>query len=126
MRIGNTVGVKGIEEEQHIEGLYYPNDVKVFGNMVINDIDDLEPIKLTQEWLIKFGFEKSKANKNSRITYYTLKHLQVIIDSYGFSTSALNPIGSNGLHLNRIEFVHELENLYFDLIREELILKDKT
>jgi hypothetical protein len=91
----------------------------------IMDLDDLryfmyyEPIPLTEEWLLKFEFEK----KNNQ---YILDDycVELIFDKTGwlmgefdFNVDNFNYIGTN------INYIHQLQNLYFALTGEELILK---
>jgi hypothetical protein len=77
-----------------------------------------EPIPLTEEWLLKFGFKKTEYKSD------------IIYDS-GLQNSTYITIDNNyssyfmwGEYLTSIKYVHELQNLYFALIRTELILKD--
>jgi len=94
-------------------------------------IEDCEPIPLTEEWLEKFGFNKTElANGN--------KFNVLINQSSGFSTyliiynkgSVSNPVfvfvlktynSNHVMTLPNIEsYVHSLQNLYFALTGEEL------
>ena len=72
-------------------------------------IQQCDPIPLTEEWLIKFGFIKVWNN-------YRLKPLGYLIDN------RLITVGSN--YLRHIKYVHQLQNLYFALTGEELQLKE--
>jgi len=94
--------------------------------------DDFYPILLTEEWLLKFGFEWETEEKNhiqlslpdknlypeSKITFYQLGksidiHCQLYQSGYldgMFTTFA-------------VKYVHQLQNLYFSLTNEELTLK---
>lgn len=82
----------------------------------------LFPIPLTEEWLLKFGFEDVTG------VYYTL-HISpdfklLLIPADGFYPQ-LNKADENGwqsVSLNKIEFVHQLQNLYFALTGEELLI----
>jgi len=70
-----------------------------------------EPIPITKEWLLKFGFKeiltfdvfptffKNKINVNDGVVY---------VSEYGF--------------LNHIKYIHQLQNLHFALIGEELTI----
>ena len=96
-----------------------------------------KPIPLTKEWLLKFGFvEKNIGNKLSE-SWYELKYLSnehepmitswvsilinietwscVICDEYPDEIGANTKI--------KIEYVHQLQNLYFALTGEELTLE---
>ena len=71
---------------------------------------DFRPIKLTEEWLLKFGFVKKE------IGYSKLTEMeQCFLISFGKHTSV------NGIKFNNeIKTVHQLQNLYFSLTGEEL------
>lgn len=80
------------------------------------DIFQFEPIPLTEEWLIKFGFkEKDRIYKNDRIEINMGNHGTVII------------IGANGGYSIPVQgkgySVHWLQNLYYALTGEELTTK---
>ena len=78
-----------------------------------------QPIQLTEEWLFMFGFEKTKT-----------RHLRIKI---GMSSNKLETIylrmyiyrgevgGSIAKMTTKIQYVHELQNLYFALTGEELV-----
>jgi hypothetical protein len=75
---------------------------------------ELRPIKLTEQWLLKFGFEKTETK------YYYEKQLLFEVH---FRNGHL-VICRNGLidsMFISIKSVHQLQNLYFALTGEELI-----
>ena len=101
-------------------GNFYDNNgfVSVVSPNTIEEVWNAErswvkPIPLTEEWLVKFGFVKHKTtdiyptfakqmfNWNDGILY---------IIGYGF--------------MNHIKHVHQLQNLYFALTGEELIINN--
>ena len=73
-------------------------------------------IPLTEEWLLRFGFDEIviegypvyQSNRGFAIEYYKDESVFLILD---FEV--------------RIKYVHQLQNLYFALTREELKLKEK-
>jgi hypothetical protein len=74
-------------------------------------INELEPVPLTEERLLKFGFEKDVTEYN--ICWF-LNHVYIwFVD---------------GEYINEldlpIKYVHQLQNLYFALKGEELTLKE--
>jgi len=87
-------------------------------NEIQDDISltECEPIPLTEEWLLKFGFEKFHV-KNAFGQEYYYK---------GVSIFFINNEFRYYLHTNRhwvaYEFVHEIQNLYF-AFGEELTIK---
>jgi len=86
-------------------------------------------IPLTEEWLLKFGFEKDTYASTNRWILYNHDEGEVLFeisgsDSYGwvriFTTT--NGIEDTDTHF---KYVHQLQNLYFALTGEELTLKEK-
>jgi phage FluMu gp28-like protein len=82
----------------------------------------LDPIQLTEEWLLKFGFEMINS---SPINYkiYRLKDISfnVIKDS---NIKLYNKIVYSEQY-RHIESIHQLQNLYFALTGDELTIKNK-
>jgi hypothetical protein len=89
------------------------SNIKDITPQTISDFDNklivLNPILLTEEWLIKLGFIK---HVNQSI-WYTLNK----VDVWFFDGKYVNDIDVE------INFVHELQNLYFALTNEELQIK---
>ena len=65
---------------------------------------DIDSISLTEEWLLKFGFE------NNGIAFWNGVGLSKLSDGFYFMTT-------------KIEFLHQLQTLYFALTGEELTIK---
>ena len=77
-------------------------------------LDEVLPIPLTEEWLGKFGFEKYnnswwKYDKNGAFD------ISNNFDAFGFKTCIWSS--------DRINYVHQLQNLYFALTGDELEIK---
>jgi hypothetical protein len=72
------------------------------GTTLKNTWADLQPIPLTQEWLMKFGFDEKEP---------------VLISSWKFSPFCETII-------TKCEYVHQLQNLYFALTGKELVVSD--
>lgn len=87
----------------------------------IFDADDLQhsvsynPIQITEEWLVKLGFEANKTGYRIK----TSAGVQIIFESrtgviyIGLARTAVSSF---------IEYVHQLQNLYFALTGEELTI----
>ena len=73
--------------------------------------DKIKPVLLTEEWLVKFGFEKD--GHNFKMKGYT----------FNLKTGNLWWHNKNLISLKSITFVHQLQNLYFALTGEELTIK---
>jgi len=74
--------------------------------------DEIEPIPLTEEWLVKFGFEIKQGRFGNeyfgKINLYTASDKKIVF-CYDDCLKGIN-------------YVHQLQNLYFALIGEELTL----
>lgn len=80
--------------------------------------DDLEPIPLTKEWLLKFGFNLITSDCESPSDWY-FRHDNL--------TGSIDNLTWKYTHQNRlrIEYVHQLQNIYFALTGEELTIKEE-
>lgn len=102
---GNVVQVEGIVNESNGFGLQLNG-----GDFASINSNSLEPIPLTEEWLVKFGFDSCKSPN---------KDIQV-----GIVENEMSFVW-RGFVLKKIQHVHQLQNLYFALTGEELTLKTK-
>ena len=103
LRIGNLVEFDGVNykvESIHLEGCVGLNDI-MYEEV---NIDDLKPIDLTEEWLIRFGFKKFGPD-------FINPSLLIRNTTQGFKTIR------HGIMVNHL---HQLQNLYFELIGKEL------
>jgi len=111
LRIGNYINIDNPTKTQ-------VSIFKIEKGVQIDCLSDVlhSPIPLTKEWLLKFGFEKSK-------TFTGLDSMKKsdfhIVQSVNRSRYDFMIIGSSVV-LVTIEYVHELQNIYFDLKKEEL------
>jgi hypothetical protein len=72
--------------------------------------EEFEPIPLTEEWLLKFGFAwKNFAFRDGKFTVRFQKEFYVYL-----SVEGIRPITI------KLDYVHQLQNLYFTLTGEEL------
>ena len=106
----------GIDIENEVEKTYI-------------EYDEFEPIQLTEEWLLKFGFNCVNNTKMVFKLYHNDKNAD-------FSSLILKEVGNNPIWVysvnNRwtinpfpidLKYVHQLQNIYFALTGEELIMK---
>jgi hypothetical protein len=95
-------------------GVIMPNDILNIYQMAQADVNpvEYEPIQLTEEWLIKFGFE------NNGQGIYDLKGWLPYLRKRKNNYQVYNVADCF------IEYVHELQNLYFALTGEELVIRD--
>lgn len=118
LRIGNLVRSNlhdGLATEIHS---IMPNGVKLWANPLAPcyKFDEVSGIALTEEWLVKFGFDKS----TDAITYYHRNKfcgIAVMFDN-GFIETRVS-----GQVVSFISKVHHLQNLYHALTGQELVIK---
>lgn len=86
-----------------------------FGGWV--DLDEIEFIELTEEWLLKFGFRFDSID-------WEFPNESIFFIGYYSSKFCLGS-GSDGVTKeNYIHYVHQLQNLYFALTGQELTIKN--
>lgn len=86
------------------------------------DISSIEPIPLTEEWLIKFGFSLTISNRDSGYKQYEInKNGFDILFSIECNCSPECFVENIGID---ILYVHQLQNLYSCLTGEELTFKN--
>ena len=116
LRIGNWVSEKvlGCRQVVTVDPLYF--GINTGQGIYSIEHNNLEPIPLTEEWLLRFGFEKNDNNQ------FILMEGSVDIlfnkDLNGWTCDGIN------FSINMTEHVHQLQNLYFALTGEELKLKE--
>ena len=122
---------------KHTEVKMKANELRI-GNYLLNDVvfqvnpitltmiidktwEFFQPIPLTEEWLLKFGFVAKSIDYN-----FTLGNIEI--------ASAIRVLSTNerrNFYLDcdipewmkiQIEYVHQLQNLYFALTGEELTI----
>ena len=81
-------------------------------------ISDLSPVPLTEEWLLKFGFENFEDNNS----LYQKDLLTISICGNIFIEQSEDKYV---FFRNKIHSIHQLQNLYFALTGEELTSKSE-
>jgi hypothetical protein len=89
------------------------------------NISNLKPIPLTEEWLLKFGFDKvGIALTSIAIAPLNLPCTFNLPNTpFSFCQGKLILTTGTGDFCVNIEYVHQLQNLYFGLTGKELTLK---
>lgn len=117
LRIGNWLKAIGKESFYQVKGINEitidvatdrPNNYKRYL------LDGFEGIPINEEWLVKFGFVKNLKHGienyiSCDFTYYPSNKQVKIFDRFGGS-----------IYVENIEFIHQLQNLYFALTQKEL------
>ena len=105
LRIGNYIS------DIHASKTFYEavkkiSDDRVFYGNFHSHPKDLKPIPITEEWLLKFGFEYVNHTFRKHKFCVNLKENELYI--------------LTETHRVYIEYVHQLQNLYFALTNQEL------
>ena len=111
LRIGNYV--EHHKEVVRIVGITEENPYIDTITIDYLDWDEIEPIPLTEEWLLKFGFVKL-----GKLDFFYISEQEM-----NFKVSCdLKMIAWYNLQLHGVEIkhVHQLQNLYFALTNTEL------
>ena len=117
LRIGNLVKWYDVSKvlELHSEKNKFDNVyIECEESFEWTEYNKLEPIPLTEKWLLKFRFEKSKRFELGELKpCYVIFSLAVMIRHNSFF---VDWIGGN----TELKYVHQLQNLYFALTGAEL------
>ena len=100
LRIGNWITFDGLEAQVTAipEGDFYEDE-------------KFKPIPITDEWLVKVGFESNNSSSNF-LTYYNERY------DYRIEIHQDGDVWFD--ELRKIQYVHQLQNLYFTLTGQEL------
>jgi len=113
LRIGNWYGEYSIPKQADAFLIGRLAQIEKANKIAI----DVSPIPLTEEWLLKFGFKQS-----GYFTFLGDKYLRFKIGRMGAYTIDKKEFifEVNEHDLCEIQYVHQLQNLYFALTGEEL------
>jgi hypothetical protein len=107
LRIGNYIDYTTEREIVTMQTTYE------YIRLIHNGNKNFKPIKLTKEWLLKFGFESDEIEWWNGIL------------SIGICKEGLRYLPTEQINVRVgivLQHVHQLQNLYFALTNEELIL----
>ena len=113
LRIGNYIFSKETQSIQKITGI---TEEHPFFDSITFDYpnwDEIEPIKITVEWLEMLGFKQNKFD-----SVYEIDNCQIEI--YFFDNESRCTVCVDSVINKKIEYVHQLQNLYFSLTGSEL------
>jgi len=88
----------------------------------------VEPIRLTEEWILKFGLKRfqldgvvglDRSDPNEKTTYYEMGKITIV--QWGENTPFF--LSNNNLRIE-LKYVHQFQNVMFALVGEELVLQD--
>jgi hypothetical protein len=105
LRIGNIVKY---ENTVYLHG----GKITEVDNIIQGETDYYEPIPLTEDWLLKFGFEKTSLH------YFRKAGVLIQAEDNCYECYL-------GSVVAKLEYVHQLQNLYFALTGTELEYNEK-
>lgn len=129
LRIGNYVEYNGCTgvvyavhspmpcEDEHFRDIGIVE--LVIGGIVTARIDEIQPIPLTEELLLKFGFEE--LYRSDFVVRYEIPQYPYI--EYKWTKSFEWNMFIYGNKVDNISFIHQLQNLYYSLTGQELEIK---
>ena len=131
LRVGNWVYDTNSKTKREIKNILTTD----LDANVTEEIDAMEPIPLTEEWLNEFGFRKDKGCEIDYITnvFYsksiikgTENHQERISINLPFNSCEIGDLSKeDDMYVFNVDVnnVHQLQNLYFSLTNEELKIK---
>lgn len=121
LRIGNYV--EWNKENYDVDGIDCVS-IQVDNGWVHTPIEEFSPIPLTEEWLVKFGFEQGD-QRGYFPPKFLKKYTPVLVENkieveFIDEKILMWMEGNTNVHMR---YVHQLQNLYFAITGEELTIK---
>lgn len=129
LRIGNFVYLKHCEWDfktpRKVNSTTKPN-LLTLERVSVNRIEynSVKPIVLTEEWLLNFGFKKHKCNIGGADMWQGMDAWSINDNNWLFRGNPIYGLKLVGYFNSNIEYVHQLQNLYFALTGIELTYGD--
>ena len=108
LRIGNWVKLPHVEK---------PIQVFIIDTTETTTKTKAEPLPLTEEWLLKFGFAHTHNTPHPNRVF-----MKSWTEGYFELEEIVNYFWGGSDYSVELEYVHQLQNLYFALTNEELTL----
>jgi len=120
VRLGNYIDRDGLMEVKTINQstIRIYDHVNKISLMIGFPAESFKGIPLTEEWLIKFGFEKKYEYQKEVLSESTItvnEHMQVTLWAGEY-------VDGEGQYLEHVKYVHQLQNLFHALKGEELTI----
>jgi hypothetical protein len=120
LRVGNFVMYADFETiftvysiEKYGFGVENNNEITWIGS------EEIEPVPLTEEWLLKFGFKKTEWDNSNSYLFVTPEcDYSIVVYSNGY-------LEIGGMVMRKIDYVHQLQNFVFALSGVELTIDNK-
>jgi len=106
LRIGNFISDVHASENGHWQVTQLREKLCFYGGL-FSSYDNLKPIPITERWLKWLGFEEGS------VGYYYKDEVIVTVEGQVY-------FGETETWITETHFVHQLQNLFFALTKEEL------
>lgn len=121
-RIGNLIKYRDtICEVSNLGHFFRADKLDTSCTYGTDNPEEFEPIKLTEEWLLKFGFVKYGEKYHIGFNYgaYSVSTVGDVFNHWYLH----HEFDKSKRITHNIQYVHQLQNLYFALTHTELKLK---
>ena len=126
LRLGNFISINfGNRDDGKVITVDGVSDCEIYNEEYgYSPCNEFNPIPLTEQWLLDFGFNQSIEGQwyihfdEMCLTIYE-DLPQYIVEIHDME------MDKSSIFLKSIQYVHQLQNLYFALTQEELILKER-
>ena len=132
LRIGNFISINfGNRDDGKVITVDGVSDCEIYNEEHgYSPCNEFNPIPLTEQWLLDLGLEKYTGRYGVYYKHYALDGFRVWLprDIYGWGYTVGRKdfeTGDTYWVKNEVRYVHQLQNLYFALTQEELILKGR-
>lgn len=118
LRKGNLIKGIGLNIYWTVEGVH---NGKIYASDNWRLLSSFEPIPLTEEWLVKFGFVGDSTDEGERVGFSLFRNTfpkVITFTKYNFVTLNYHT------KLEHIKHVHQLQNLIYSLTGEELTINE--
>lgn len=112
-----------------VEGIKWDSiALNIDGRIGWYDSTNIEPILLTEEILLEYGFLKCEGKYGEYYKHGVFTGFRVWLDDYSWYIVGRKDYKTDDTYWVKpdIQYLHQLQNLYFALTQEELILKERT
>ena len=111
LRLGNIFYQSLIGSERSLAAFGNAKDLQ----LILDNPEKFEPIILTEEWITKFGLSLTE--------WFGDNFLIVKDNDFGWYITVRNASRTKKIDFIYIRYVHQLQNIYYDLTGIELITK---
>lgn len=91
---------------------------------ILGGNNDAYPIDITEDWISKFNFWKRQYAGSKPVYFLESNGFEFSFDEAGIDFCYKS--ANIAIYLSHIKHIHQLQNLYFDLTGEELIINERA